>query len=254
MKFLAELRQRNLLLYWFGWFNFIVGMICFTGLFLDETQLLGVNRWLKPMKFYLSVGLMIWTMGWLMHYLDDKKKVHRYSWIIVFSMFFENGLILLQAIRSTTSHFNNKTATDSIIFSFMGLFILIFTIVCVLICIEFFRQKTFSIPASYVWGIRLGLLFFIIFSIEGGMMLGLSKHTVGAADGEAGLPLLNWSREYGDLRIAHFFGLHSLQLLPLAGCYIFRSRNHMILAAMGWFLVISFVFIQALNGRPLIPA
>ena len=39
-------------------------------------------------------------------------------------MFFENGLIILQAFRATTSHFNIKTPVDILIFNFMGIFIL----------------------------------------------------------------------------------------------------------------------------------
>jgi len=247
MNFLLQLKQRNPLLYWFGWFNMLVGLACMGGMFIDDIQLLGVNRWLKPMKFYLSVGLTVWTMGWLLYYLSKTKKIKQYSWLIVFTMFFENGLILLQAFRDTTSHFNIKTPADILIFNFMGIFILIFTITCILICISFFRQKRFYIPASYVWGIRLGLIFFILFSLEGGVMLGMMKHTVGAADGTPGIPLLNWSRQYGDLRIAHFLGIHSLQLLPLAG-YILKSKLQVIIAAAVYFIAVVFVFVLALRG------
>jgi len=35
----------------------------------------------------------------------------------------------------------------------------------------------------------------IIFSVEGGLMLGLSWHTVGAPDGATGLLFTNWSTE-----------------------------------------------------------
>jgi hypothetical protein len=252
MNFLHQLKQRNPLLYWFGWFNILVGLACMAGMYMDNIQLLGVNRWLKPMKFYLSVGIMAWTMGWLLYYLSNTKKVRQYSWIIVFTMFFENGLILLQAFRATTSHFNINTPADIMIFNLMGIFILIFTITCILICIAFFRQRHFNISSSYLWGIKLGLLFFIFFSLEGGMMLGLMKHTVGAADGTPGIPLLNWSKQYGDLRIAHFLGIHSLQVLPLAGFYVVKSKKQIIIASLIYFIAVMFVFIQAINGISLI--
>lgn len=251
MSFLNQLKQRNVLLYWFGWFNLLVGVTCFIAMLLDEAQLLGVSRWLKPMKFYLSVGIMIWTLGWLMHYLENKRKVRRFSIIIFIAMLFENGLILMQAIRNTTSHFNNKTAFDSIVFSIMGILIIIFTVVCIRICIVFFAQKQFNLPIAYLWGIRLGLLLFIIFSLEGFIMVSMLKHTVGAADGSPGLPLLNWSRQYGDLRIAHFLGIHSLQILPLVGFYLLSTKRQMMITATLYFAAVMFVFIQALRGIPL---
>jgi len=219
---------------------------------VDSQQILNVNRWLKPMNFYFSVGIMILTMGWLLYYLNDAKKIMLYSWLLIVTMFFENGLIILQAIRGTTSHYNANTLADLIIFNFMGFFILMFTISFMLISIAFFRQKHFFIPDAYVWGIRLGILLFILFSLEGGMMLSLMKHTVGAQDGGPGLPLTKWSTQYGDLRIAHFLGIHSLQLLPLLGHYIAKSKKQIIALSVIYFVIVMAVFIQALAGRPLI--
>jgi hypothetical protein len=124
--------------------------------------------------------------------------------------------------------------------------------VCIRICIAFFRQRQFVISDAYLWGIRLGLLLFIIFSIEGGLMVGMMKHTVGAADGTPGLPLLNWSRQYGDLRIAHFLGIHSLQVLPFLGFYFLKTKQQMIITATVYFAAVMYVFIQALMGIPFI--
>jgi hypothetical protein len=251
MNFFIELKRRNALLFWFGLFNLVVAIVCLVLMPFEETKILGVNRWLKPFKFYSSVGIMVLTMGWLLYYLNNPKKIKTYSWLIVITMFFENGLIITQAIRNTTSHFNITSSINGIIFNLMGIFILVFTITVILICISFFKQKQFSIPDAYIWGIRLGILFFLFFSLEGGMMLGLLKHTVGGPDGGPGLPGVNWSTQYGDLRIAHFIGIHSLQVLPLFGYYISKTKTQTILFSVAYFLVASVLFLQAMKGIPL---
>ena len=251
MNFFNELKRRNALLFWFGLFNLAVAIVCLILMPFEETQILGVNRWLKPYKFYASVGIMVLTMGWLLFYLNNPKKIKTYSWLIVITMFFENGLIIMQAIRNTTSHFNITTSFNGIIFNLMGMFILAFTITVVLICISFFKQKQFSIPIAYVWGIRLGILFFLFFSLEGGAMLGLQKHTVGGIDGGPGLPVFNWSTQYGDLRIAHFIGIHSLQVLPLFGNYAAKTKRQTIIFSVVYFLLAAGLFLQAMKGIPL---
>lgn len=252
MIFFSELRRRNPPLYWFGLFNIAVGIICILLQFADNEQLLGINRWVKPMKFYLSVGIMALSMGWLMYYLDNRRKIKWYSAVIIVTMFFENGLIIMQAIRHTTSHFNVlHGGFDAGVFSLMGILITIFIIVCVLIAISFFRQKQFTISVAYLWGIRLGLVLFIFFSLEGGVMVGLLKHTIGAADGGNGLPLVNWSRQYGDLRIAHFAGIHALQLLPLLGYYVAKTKKQMLWITAIYFILVMALFYQAMQGIPL---
>ena len=251
MNFFIELKRRNALLFWFGLFNLVVAVVCLILMPFEETQILGVNRWLKPFKFYSSVGIMILTMGWLLYHLNNPKKIKIFSWLMVITMFFENGLIIAQAVRKTTSHFNATSALNGIVFSLMGMLILIFTITVIFACISFFKQKQFSIPTAYVWGIRLGLLFFIIFSLEGGIMVGLLKHTIGAPDGGPGLPLVNWSSHYGDLRIADFIGIHSLQVLPLFGNYFAKTKKQTLIFSVVYFLLASALFLQAMNGIPL---
>ena len=79
MNFLSQLKQRNSLLYSFGLFNITVGIICLVLMRTDNVNILGASRWLKPMKFYLSVGIMVLTMGWLLYYLNDNKKIKRFQ-------------------------------------------------------------------------------------------------------------------------------------------------------------------------------
>jgi hypothetical protein len=250
-SFLAELRKRNEQLYWFGWYNLVVGIVCVLLMQFDSQQILGINRWIKPMKFFFSVWIMVWTMGWLLFYLADRKKASVISWLIILTMFIENFLITMQACRGVTSHFNVKQPMNAMVFSIMGIAILVFTFAIVYCEWLFFRQKEFAISSAYLWGIRLGILFFILFSLEAGLMLGRLSHTVGGPDGGPGLPLVNWSTKYGDLRIAHFLGLHSLQILPLAGYYLFKKTGSLIIFSTFYFLVVAAILIVALKGLPL---
>jgi hypothetical protein len=251
-SFLAELKNRNATLYWFGLYNFTVAIICIILMQFDSMQILAVSRWLKPMKFFFSVFIMAWTMGWLLYYLNYKKSIRTISWFIVVTMFIENFIILLQSIRGERSHFNVQNSTNGMLFSIMGITILVFSFTVIYAARLFFRQKEFSISRSYLWGIRMGLIFFIIFSFEAGLMLSRMSHTVGAPDGGPGLPVINWSKQFGDLRIAHFFGMHSLQLLPLAGYFIFKKPVSVFILGMIYFLLVTATLVMALKGLPLI--
>ena len=64
---------------------------------------------------------------------------------------------------------------------------------------QFYRKLRVEVPAAYLWGIRLGILLFVIFAFEGYGMGAIKAHTVGGPDGGEGLPFVNWSTKHGDL-------------------------------------------------------
>jgi NO-binding membrane sensor protein with MHYT domain len=98
----------------------------------------------------------------------------------------------------------------------------------------------------------LGILIFVVFSFEGGLMGSRMNHSVGAINDNSNLWLIGWSKTVGDLRVAHFIGMHALQLLPLLSFYIFKNTKATIIISILYGLLAVSTLVQALNGKPLI--
>jgi hypothetical protein len=236
-----------------GMLHFVLlGLALFAMLF-DQRQILGVNIWLKPAKFLASGGIYLWTIGWLLNYVEAHI-VQRSSvgTIAALIMLLENAAVTGQALRGERSHFNISSAFNAGVFSVMGIMIAVNTLLLVVLLVWFFTKPA-PMPVGALWGCRLGVLMAVLASVEGGYMSAVFAHTVGAKDGGPGIPVLNWSKEAGDLRIAHFIGLHGLQVLPLAGFFLSQIGASAAIFIVALFHYGAFVltFLQAVAKKPL---
>ena len=83
-------------------------------------------------------------------------------------------------------------------------------------------------------------------------------HSVGVPDGGPGLFFVGWSTTGGDLRIAHFVGLHALQVLPLLAALLAQRsapapmRTRIVWSvAVGYLGVVLLLLWQAFRAQPL---
>src|SRR5262245_33074685 len=211
--FISELRARNPLMFDVGVAHIILLLIMTVIAPFDGRQVMGINPWIKPMKFAASIAIYLLAMGWLLAELPLREMVkRRVIWAIVGTLIIEIVLIAMQAARGVTSHFNNTTSFDAAVFAVMGASITFNILVAAYVGLMFWKTAA-EIPAPYLWGIRIGLTIFVLASLEGFVMVSHSAHSVGLPDGGPGLPIVNWGTKGGELRVGHFFGINALEVL-----------------------------------------
>jgi hypothetical protein len=252
MQFLEELKFRNELLYYFGLICLILSIVCLVLIKLTNIQVLGINAFVKPFKFFISTTIFVWSMAWYAYYLNQPSMVLAYSIGLIVFFTIEDVYIFIQAIRGQTSHFNVTTGYNQMMWSIMAFCAVGISLWTLVLTVSFFSNPLTDLPDYYRWGIRLALIIFVIFSMEGLAMGARMAHTIAAADGSEGLPLVNWSKRYGDLRVAHFLGMHALQIIPLFSFYVLKSNFAIAIFSMIYFLITSLTFVQALNGKSIL--
>lgn len=245
------------------WWNVVLFALSVPAYLLDKRTILGINPWIKPIKFEVSVILFCLTVAALLSALGRMGRWEHWrlaiAWGIGIAMIFENTIIALQSARGVRSHMNFTTLFNGVAFGIMGLFILLTTILLGILLILFLITET-GLPRPVTVGICLGLAIALAGSVEGSLMVTHYKaHTVGAPDGGPGLPFVNWSTQHGDLRVAHFLALHALQFFPLAGWLFARTSltgwaqvAGTVAFACVYATVATLLFMQAIRGRPLL--
>jgi hypothetical protein len=247
------------------------------GLLVDGRTITGAPAWLKPAKFAASTTIYMLTLAWIFAQLPGWPRMRRIVGRVTAAILvLEVAIIDTQAWRGTTSHFNVGTILDGVLFSVMGLAIVIQTLISVAVVVALFRER--FADRALGWALRIGMVITIIGASTGGLMARptpaqfeaasatgrmaiAGAHTVGGPDGGPGLPGTGWSIEHGDVRVPHFVGLHAMQILPLVALALRRLRRRspeiarvrvMLVVAASYAVLFAILLWQALSGVSLI--
>lgn len=227
---------------------------------LDARTLNGINVWIKPLKFEVSLAVQLLSVAWLMLFLPERqgRLVRGLAIVMAGAAFFEIAYIALQASRAEASHYNVATPIAGLMYSLMGVGAVALVATSGWIGALILRRGDTIRPIVFAAGLGL-VLGSAVGGITGAYMSSQTGHWVGGMATDAGgLPLFGWSRTGGDLRIAHFFGLHMIQILPLTawvGASFLPERlqkSAIIAIAVAGCLVTFSVFVQAIKGMPLL--
>ena len=229
---------------------------------LDDRQFGGANIWLKPFKFELALAVYALTLALYGHFLPaglaGTRPFRVYRGAVAAAVLAELAWIAAAAALGTASHFNTSPA-GQVVYPVMGFLALLLTSASAVFAYGIARNKRTGLSPglkeSLVWGLALVLPLTLV---TAGTMSANDGHLVGASGAAGGFAFFGWSRQAGDLRVAHFFATHALHFIPLFGLLAERawggtSPAPVRLFAAGFALFVAFVFVQALNGMPFLP-
>jgi hypothetical protein len=224
------------------------------GLAFDERTLRGVNVWVKPMKFALSLGVLAWTTAYFSALVQPERRraLALVRWALIGAATFEIAYITLQAALGQASHYNVGTPLRVALYQLMGLGALMLTGSQALLAWLVARHARPGVAPAFRLAAVFGLAMAFVFGTAAGVPLSMVQPPDASA-----LPLFGWHLR-GDLRPAHFVGLHAEQLLPLLGAWAVarhetRSRAIVIGASVAWTLLFVALMVLGLSGARVAP-
>ncbi len=120
------------------------------------------------------------------------------------------------AMQNTASHFNTTVPLFTALYPLMGAFAVLLTSASLTMGISILRNKDTALPPALHLSIALGLILTFAATVPvAGYLSSAGSHFVGPSSRQ--MWLLAWSRDAGDLRVAHFLATHALHFVPLAG-------------------------------------
>ncbi|MFM8700230.1 MAG: ABA4-like family protein [Hyphomicrobiales bacterium] len=259
----AEFCSREPILVWFSLILLLAMIPTAIAYGLDDRMLNGVNIWMKPLKFQLSLAVFGLTLVWLMPLASQAFRRgwggRLIVWGFIFPSLFEIGYIVWRASRGEASHFNIETPLASMFYSLMGVGAITIAATSLVLAYGIARKDAPYRPSVFRLAAIIGLVLSFVFATANGMAISRNlSHFVGQPPFDAGsIPIFGWSLAVGDLRVAHFLGLHAQQIIPLAGAVlagmnVARDRLVLIAFSVAYAALTLFTFVQALQGRPLV--
>ncbi len=229
---------------------------------LDARRVMDEPVWLKPLKFHIALVIYLATLAFYARFMPEAARMGRgwqvFSVIVAASVVLELVWIDGAAMLGVRSHFNHS-GLWAVVYPVMGVVAITLTAASLWMGLAI-RGNDMLDPALRL-SLVLGLVLTFVLTVgAAGFLAGGTGHLVGTPVTGAKVPLMGWSREVGDLRIAHFIAAHALHALPLLGWALavlgLGGTAFGLVAVWGaavlYVAVVVATLAQALAGMPLI--
>jgi hypothetical protein len=228
----------------------------------DARSFQGINVWIKPLKFEISLAIYTATLACFARWISDAARAARwfrvYVGVAIGAIALEMIWIGGAAAFGVASHFNRDSLFMITAYSIAGLGAVVLTSLSLVFGLLIARNRDTGLSPALHAAIWTGLVMtFILTLATAGYMSSQASHFVGGNLSDAeGWRLMGWATDGGDLRVAHFFATHSMHALPLAGLLapIHLSKRGAMAFAAGaailYALFIAYTLAEAISGRP----
>jgi hypothetical protein len=229
---------------------------------LDLRVFQGNSPWLKPVKFHCALAIYALTLAFLARFMPPATRTARtWRWFtgaVVIAIVAECVWLTAAATLNTAAHFNTDIPVFTAVYSLMGVFAVLLTSASMVMGVSIWRNRNSGLSPSVHLSVALGLVLTFALTIPvAGYLSSAGGHFVGTST--RSLWVLGWSRDAGDLRVAHFLATHAMHAIPLAGLAAaallppLAATRAVWAAALALAALVGLTFAQALRGQPFLP-
>lgn len=196
-------------LWWAGTLLVASGLLHLVVAAVDGGSWWGPVSWRKPVVFGLSMGLLLWSLVWVLRQQAERWWARVPAGLVGACLVVEVALITMQRWRGVPSHFNAATGFDGAVWSVIGVTIMLLTL-------------------GVVWSLVASLARFrgtaaSRIAVLGGLAAVLVAGAIGADMAEIGEAAVEATGQVppgeilfgvaGSAKLAHAVGLHAIQVL-----------------------------------------
>lgn len=213
-------------------------------------SLVGPVTWRKPIVFGLSIGVLAWSLAWVIQHLRDDRAMRRQTIWLIGLLSVELVLIDMQQWRGVGSHFNGATWFDARVFDAMGALILAAAGILGWWTWTLFAHPRRDLPSERLLAARAGMLLLAVGNVIGMVLVALGTSAL-AATGH-GTTTVGGA---GNVKLTHAIALHGMQVLPVIAVLLAAVPDvavrltEMRRAVVGYALLFGWAVWQALSGR-----
>lgn len=224
---------------------------------LDPRAFGGEAIWLKPLKFHAALVIYLATLALYARFMPaaarEGRGWGRFTWVVCAAVVAELLWIDGAAALGVASHFNTVGLWKAV-YPVMG--VLAITLTAASLWMGLAIRRNGALDPALRLSLVLGLVLTFVLTVIAAMTMAQHPgHYIGTPVTGARLPVMGWSREVGDMRVAHFLATHALHALPPVG-WLMRGRasGRLVvgLAAVAYTALVAATYVQALAGDPLI--